>query len=334
MMGILAQALNEDGLPGSGEIGYALPYYSFNHEDNIKYYIKNEDESRGLYSSYLVETSAHQLEWHTMTAEEAAADDHAAWYLSFTPNNQYYQIKNAATGYYMTYSNGFRTASHSKPTTADNIHLMRGRVDVKGHRGYYFIHPEQTSNPPVMIANTNGKTASSSFNISTKATTQRWLILNADEAAVMEGIKAGRIKKYVTDFPNSLTAGKPGVIATPHLGASTAESEENCAEMAVKEIIDYLENGNIIHSVNYPDCDMGICGTEGRLAILHQNSKGMIAQYTAILGDAGINISDMTNKGKGDFAYSLVDYEGKLSPDTVKALEEIPEVYKVRVIKG
>ncbi len=186
MMGILAQALNEDGLPGSGEIGYALPYYSFNHEDNIKYYIKNEDESRGLYSSYLVETSAHQLEWHTMTAEEAAADDHAAWYLSFTPNNQYYQIKNAATGYYMTYSNGFRTASHSKPTTADNIHLMRGRVDVKGHRGYYFIHPEQTSNPPVMIANTNGKTASSSFNISTKATTQRWLILNADEAAVME----------------------------------------------------------------------------------------------------------------------------------------------------
>lgn len=155
-----------------------------------------------------------------------------------------------------------------------------------------------------------------------------------DEAAVMEGIKAGRIKKYVTDFPNTLTAGKPGVIATPHLGASTAESEENCAEMAVKEIIDYLENGNIIHSVNYPDCDMGICGTEGRLAILHQNSKGMIAQYTAILGDAGINISDMTNKGKGDFAYSLVDYEGKLSPDTVKALEEIPEVYKVRVIKG
>jgi D-3-phosphoglycerate dehydrogenase len=150
----------------------------------------------------------------------------------------------------------------------------------------------------------------------------------------MEGIKAGHIKKYVTDFPNTLTAGKPGVIATPHLGASTAESEENCAEMAVKEIIDYLENGNIIHSVNYPDCDMGICGTEGRLAILHQNSKGMIAQYTAILGDAGINISDMTNKGKGDFAYSLVDYEGKLSPDTVKALEEIPEVYKVRVIKG
>ena len=186
MMGILAQALNEDGLPGSGEIGYALPYYSFNHEDDIKYYIKNEDESRGLYSSYLVETSAHQLEWHTMTAEEAAADDHAAWYLSFTPNNQYYQVKNAATGYYMTYNGGFRTVSHPNPTAADNIHLMRGRVDVSGHRGYYFIHPEQTSNPPVLIANTNGKTASSSFNISTKATTQRWLILTSDEAAALE----------------------------------------------------------------------------------------------------------------------------------------------------
>ena len=182
MMGILAQALNEDGLPGSSEIGYALPYYAFNHEDGVKYYIKNEDESRGLRSAYLVETATHQLQWKTMDAEEAAANDAAAWYLSFTPDNQYYQLKNASTGYYVTYSNGIKTAKHTKPTSADNFHLMRGRVDVEGHRGYYIIHPESTANPPALVANANGKTATASWNIAKSATTQRWLILTAEEA--------------------------------------------------------------------------------------------------------------------------------------------------------
>lgn len=154
-----------------------------------------------------------------------------------------------------------------------------------------------------------------------------------DEAAVMDGIAAGKIRKYVTDFPNPLTAGKEGVIATPHLGASTDESEENCAVMAVKEIMDYMENGNITHSVNYPDCNMGICTADGRLALLHHNTKGVIAKYTSILGDAGLNITDMTNKGKGDFAYSLLDYEGELKEETIQALNAIDEVYKVRVIK-
>ena len=182
MMGILAQALNEDGLPASGEIGYALPYYSFNHEDGVKYYIKNEDENRGLRSAYLVETSSHTLEWKTMTAEDAAADDHAAWYLSFTPSNQYYQLRNAATGYYMTYNSGIKTVNHSKATSADNFHLMRGRVNVDGYRGYYIIHPESSANPPVLVANANGKTGSGSFNIANSATTQRWLILTSDDA--------------------------------------------------------------------------------------------------------------------------------------------------------
>ena len=185
MMGILAQALNEDGLPGSSAIGYALPYYSFNHEDGVKYYIKNEDESRGLHTSYLVETASHQLQWKTMTADEAAADDAAAWYLSFTPGNQYYQLRNAKTGYYMTYASGFATANHATPTSADNIHLMRGRVDVSGHRGYYFIHPESSANPPALTGNANGATASSAWSISTSATTQRWLILTAEEAGLM-----------------------------------------------------------------------------------------------------------------------------------------------------
>ena len=182
MMGILAQALNEDGLPGSGDIGYALPYYSFNQEDHVKYYIKNEDSKRGLHSAFLVETANHQLEWVTMSAEEAAANDAAAWYLSFTPSNQYYQLQNAATGYYITYASGIKTVSHATPTVADNFHLMRGRVDVDGYRGYYIIHPEKTSNPPTLVANANGKTATAAWNIAKSSTTQRWLILTEEEA--------------------------------------------------------------------------------------------------------------------------------------------------------
>ncbi len=186
MMGILAQALNEDGLPGSGEIGYALPYYSLNHEEGVKYYIKNEDESHGLYTSYLVETSNHQLQWVSMSADQAAADDKAAWYLTFTPDNQYYQLRNAGTGYYITYNSGFKTVNRSKPTSADNLHLMRGRVDVSGYRGYYIIHPESSANPPVLSANTNNKTTSTAFNIAKSATTQRWLILTGEEAKAFE----------------------------------------------------------------------------------------------------------------------------------------------------
>lgn len=182
MMGILAQALNEDGLPGSGAIGYALPYYSFMQEDTIKYYIKNEDEKHGLRTSYLVETAGHQLQWKAMTPEEAMANDAAAWYITFTPANQYYQLRNAASGYYITYASGFKTANHAKPTSADNIHLMRGRVDVEGHRGYYLIHPQSSANPPALNASTAGKTASASWNVARSATTQRWLILTAKEA--------------------------------------------------------------------------------------------------------------------------------------------------------
>ena len=182
MMGILAQALNEDGLPGSGEIGYALPYYAFNHEDTIKYYIKNEDEKHGLRTAYLVETGSHTLQWKTMTAEEALADDAAAWYLTFSPSNQYYQLRNAATGYYMTYSSSFKTVKRTSPTSAENMHLMRGRVDVEGHRGYYIIHPESSANPPVLNATSSNKTATASWDIAKSAKTQRWLILTAKEA--------------------------------------------------------------------------------------------------------------------------------------------------------
>ena len=213
MMGIIAQALNEDGLPGSTNIGYALPYYSFNHEDDVKYYIKNEDESRGLKDSYLVENDSHQLVWKTMSIGEATTDDHAAWYLTFTPNNQYYQLRNAATGYYMTYtSSAIKTVSHTTPTTADNFHLMRGRVDVSGHRGYYVIHPESSSTPHLLVANASGKTGVGTFNIAKSATTQRWLIMTAEEAQTMESEVVGKLKNELTDLTDAICK----LVQTPH----------------------------------------------------------------------------------------------------------------------
>ena len=157
--------------------------------------------------------------------------------------------------------------------------------------------------------------------------------LLVDEETMVAALEEGRVKHYVTDFANPTVAGKKGCIVTPHLGASTAESEDNCAIMAVRELRDYLENGNIVHSVNFPDCSMGGCMTAGRIAILHRNVSGMIAQYTAALGNANINVSDLTNKGRGDYAYSLIDVDSPVTDDVVATLKAIDGVLKVRIIK-
>ncbi|MBO4902479.1 MAG: phosphoglycerate dehydrogenase [Lachnospiraceae bacterium] len=157
--------------------------------------------------------------------------------------------------------------------------------------------------------------------------------LLANEDDVIEALKSGKVAKYVTDFPNPKTAGAEGCIVIPHLGASTEESEDNCAKMAVKELMNFLENGNIVHSVNYPDCDMGICTDSGRLAIMHKNVANMITKFTATFGDLGINISNMMNKSKGDFAYTMLDVENTITDDMVKKIESIDGVIRVRVIK-
>ena len=153
-----------------------------------------------------------------------------------------------------------------------------------------------------------------------------------NEVDVLAGINSGKIRKYVTDFPNPTTAGHDGCIVIPHLGASTEESEDNCAVKAVLELKDYLENGNINNSVNYPGCDMGIA-TKPRIAIFHKNVANMISQFTTVLGEAGYNISDMTNKSKGDFAYTLIDLEDKISDTLIKKMEKIDGVIRVRVVK-
>ena len=157
--------------------------------------------------------------------------------------------------------------------------------------------------------------------------------LLVDDEAMEEALKSGKVRKYVTDFPNPKTAGMEGVIAIPHLGASTEESEDNCAKMAVNEMVNYLENGNISNSVNYPNLDMGICDQVGRIAIFHKNVANMISQFTAAIGEYNINISNLSNKSRGEVAYTMFDIEASASKDLIKRLESIDGVFKVRVVK-
>ena len=157
--------------------------------------------------------------------------------------------------------------------------------------------------------------------------------LLVDEEAVVAALAEGRLKKYVSDFPNNTTAGKPGCIVTPHLGASTEESEDNCAVMAAQEIRNYLENGNIRNSVNFPNCDMGECTTAGRVAVLHKNSKGVIGQFSSIFGECDINIANMTNKSKGNYAYSMFDLDSPATEEAVAKMKAMQGVIKVRIVK-
>ena len=185
------------------------------------------------------------------------------------------------------------------------------------------------------LDNTKGMINKAAFDMMKKGT----VVINCardilvDEPAILDAIKSGKVAKYVTDFPNSTVAGQDGVIVLPHLGASTEEAEDNCAVIAVKELRNYIENGNIINSVNYPACDMGVCNTAGRVAICHKNVPAVISKITSVMGDAGINIEEMANKSRGDYAYSLLDTATPVSDDVVGKLSAIEGVIKVRVIK-
>ena len=156
--------------------------------------------------------------------------------------------------------------------------------------------------------------------------------LLVDDEAMEAALKSGKVAKYVTDFPNPKSANMEGVIAIPHLGASTEESEDNCAVMAVNEVRDFLENGNIKNSVNYPALDAGICATESRVTVLHKNIPNMLTQFTGTFSALNINIENMVNKSRGDYAYTVLDIVGSVSEDNIKTLEAIDGVLKVRVL--
>ena len=157
--------------------------------------------------------------------------------------------------------------------------------------------------------------------------------LLVDDDAMAEALASGKVSRYVTDFPNAKTANMPGCIAIPHLGASTEESEDNCAKMAVSQVMNYLENGNIVNSVNYPNCDMGVCTAAGRITLLHKNIPNSLGQFTAAIAGENLNIAGLMNKSRGEFAYTMLDLDHPASPAVVEALKQIDGVVKVRVIK-
>lgn len=157
----------------------------------------------------------------------------------------------------------------------------------------------------------------------------RDVLVNSED--MVDALVTGKVKKYVTDFPTPEIAGVKNAIVIPHLGASTEESEDNCAVMAVKQVKDFLENGNIKNSVNFPNCDMGV-RDKTRITILHKNVPNMIGQFTALLAKDNINIADMTNKSKGAYAYTMLDVDNEADEAVVEELQAIPHVLKVRVI--
>ena len=159
----------------------------------------------------------------------------------------------------------------------------------------------------------------------------RDVLVNQED--IVDALVAGKVHRYVTDFPTKEIVGVKGAIVIPHLGASTEESEDNCAQMAVAEIRDFLENGNITHSVNYPDCNVGTKADGDRITILHRNVPNMIGQFTTLLAQENQNIALMTNKSKKEYAYTVIDVDGSVSDEVVSKLESIADVLGVRVIK-
>ena len=154
-----------------------------------------------------------------------------------------------------------------------------------------------------------------------------------DDDALEQALKSGKVKRYITDFPNDKTANMEGVVAIPHLGASTEESEDNCAKMAVKQVMNYLENGNIINSVNFPTIDMGVCTKASRILLLHKNIPNSLGQFTSVVARDNLNISDLLNRSKGSYAVTMLDLDTPASQAVLDDLRSIEGVLRVRLIK-
>lgn len=219
--GLVCQALGEDGLQHTGT-SFAQPYYAFEHEEGKKYYIKNESEEHGLYSSYLVTTAEGNLVWREMNAATAISNDSAAWTVTFTPENQYYQLRNVATGGYISYlttgTNGIKTVKDVVPADKENFQLMRGRTEVvmggkaMEQRGFWIISPAGNWKPRCLQAGKDGITSSATFNIANSSVRQRWLILGSDEAGMVETAAIDGMKAVVMDALDCLKK----LMAVPH----------------------------------------------------------------------------------------------------------------------
>ena len=208
-----------------------------------------------------------------------------------------------------------------------SIHHSRDLYEILHDCDYITLHVPPTDETTGMI---NKNTLSQMKQGVVLLNFARDLLIN--EPDVIEALEEGKLRKYVTDFATPGIAQAPNTLVTPHLGASTEESEENCAVMAVQEVREFLEYGNIRNGVNYPSCDLGKCQSAGRVTICHRNKPNMIAQFTMRIGEQGINIADFANRSKGDYAYTIIDIGAAPSSDLVKSLRAIDGVLKVRVI--
>ena len=213
-----------------------------------------------------------------------------------------------------------------------NIRRVKTREEIFQNSDYISLHT------PLVVNDDPGVNTKHMINKDTIAMMKDGVIVMnfardtlVDDDAMEAALKSGKVRCYITDFPNEKTAHMAGVIAIPHLGASTEESEDNCAVMAANELIEYLENGNIINSVNFPNAEMNAAGT--KICILHKNIPDVISKITSIIGDAGLNIDNMVSKSKKEFAYMLLDVAGNVSEDIVQKLASVDSVIKIRVIK-
>ena len=208
------------------------------------------------------------------------------------------------------------------------VHLVKSRDDIFKTCDFISVHVPLLDDTKGMI---NKDTIAEMKDGVIILNYARDLLVNDDDMA--EALASGKVKKYVTDFPNAKTAKMDGVIATPHLGASTEESEDNCAIMAVNEIMDFVENGNIINSVNYPRCELGVCDKAARITVAHKNIPSMIGQLSSAVAEAGINVSDMVDKSRGDFAYAILDLDAPATEELINKVASVEGVIKVRVVK-
>ena len=208
------------------------------------------------------------------------------------------------------------------------VHLVKERADIFKNCDYITVHTPLLDDTKKMI---NAETIGMMKDGVVILNYARDLLV--DEEAMAEALKSGKVAKYMTDFVNPNTVRMVNTVATPHLGASTAESEENCAVMAAKEIKEYIENGNIINSVNFPALDAGVCRTDARICILHRNIPNMLSQFTAAFASLNVNIENMYNKSRGDYAYSVLDVCAKVGEKTSNTIKAIDGVLKVRVIE-
>ena len=303
--GLVCQALGEDGLQHTYST-FAEPYYALTQEDNIKYYIKNEDENRGLYTSYLIPNASGTLKWRAMSAAEAQANDSTAWYVTFTPKNQYYQFRNAATGQYLTFLGSMKTVARTSLTDNENFHLMKGRVVVgsgkDAKRGYWIIHPTDNWTPPCLQANTNGNVGSSTFNIANSATTQRWLILTAEEASQMEQASIATLKTHF----NTILAEIKKLVEVPH-AEKACDADENFAE-AIADIERRAEEVSSVTDVTQLESD-ATAAAFAFLCNVYATDSSKPFDLTYMIQNAGMDATDgWLGSPTPSLSYSCAEY--------------------------